>query len=154
MYRRIQRITTLALSLFLVVVGWSVASWAHDLDEIESKLSEKLAASKVAINEELKTTIVASSRLKTGSPDEQAPLQVETAVDDREAGLVNAAKVLRKATQSHRIRIVYKFVGSVSDQSPVRTTFNSASPIRIISAQSLREAGLVHSQDIFQRTTK
>ena len=72
---------------------------------------------------------------------------------DREAGLADAARVLEGATQVQKIRIVFRFTGSVSPVRTQRSTFTSIAPLQVIDAKLEREFGRLEMMNVFQKAT-
>ncbi len=125
MSRRFQHKTTLVWLLTLLVLSWSLASWAQETDEEdEDEASEEESESAAADEDNMETLTVTGSRLKRSTYDNISPLQIIDAEVEREAGLVDTAEILQKSTQASGIQIDLTFTGYVLDNGPAASTIN------------------------------
>ena len=150
MSTRLQPKYTVAWLITLIVFSWSIASTAEKAVENVSEAQKEESESTNALEDEKESLLVTGARLKCTSSFVNSPLRVANIDIDREAGLIDAAKVLQKATQSNKPRIVVVFGGSVSPLRTERSTFNSAAPVQVIDAKLERSFGNVGLRNVFQ----
>lgn len=123
MSRRFQTKTTLVWLLTLLVLSWSVTSWAQETDEEdEDEASEEESESTDAVQEDMEVLTVTGSRLKRTTYNNISPLQIIDAEVEREAGLVDTAEILQKSTQASGVQIDLTFTGYVLDNGPSAST--------------------------------
>lgn len=123
MSRRFQTKTTLVWLLTLLVLSWSVTSWAQETDEEdEDEASEEESESTDAVQEDMEVLTVTGSRLKRTTYNNISPLQIIDAEVEREAGLVDTAEILQKSTQASGLQIDLTFTGYVLDNGPAAST--------------------------------
>ncbi|MCY3885433.1 MAG: TonB-dependent receptor [Gammaproteobacteria bacterium] len=123
MSKRFQPKTTLVWLLTLLVLSWSVASWAQETDEDEEEeASAEESESEETVDEDMETLTVTGSRLKRTTYNNISPLQIIDAEVEREAGLVDTAEILQKSTQASGIQIDLTFTGYVLDNGPAAST--------------------------------
>lgn len=123
MSRRFQPKATLAWLLALIVLSWSLASWAQETDEDEEEdASAEESESEEADDEGMETLTVTGSRLKRTTYNNISPLQIIDAEVEREAGLVDTAEILQKSTQASGLQIDLTFTGYVLDNGPAAST--------------------------------
>lgn len=123
MSRRFQPKATLAWLLTLLVLSWSLASWAQDAEEDEEDdTSAEESESEEADGEDMETLTVTGSRLKRTTYNNISPLQIIDAEVEREAGLVDTAEILQKSTQASGVQIDLTFTGYVLDNGPAAST--------------------------------
>ena len=151
MSTRLQPKYTVAWLITLIVFSWSIASTAEEaaVDTVSETQKEE-SESTNALEDEKESLLVTGARLKCPSSFVNSPLRVANIDIDREAGLIDAAKVLQKATQTNKPRIVVVFGGSVSPLRTERSTFNSAAPVQVIDAKLERSFGNVGLRNVFQ----
>lgn len=147
---RFQKIDRVACLITLIVFSWSSASWAEKVQEDLEEASDEETDLTYTLEAEPEKLPVTGARLKQVTSYINSPLQVISKSFNRETGLVDAAEVFQKATQSSKPRIVVVFVGSVSPLRTERSTFNSTAPVQVIDAKLERSLGNVGLRNVFQ----
>ena len=124
MSRRFQPKTSLVWLLTLLVLSWSVASWAQETDEEDEndETTAEESESEEAVEDDMEVMTVTGSRLKRTTYNNISPLQIIDAEVEREAGLVDTAEILQKSTQASGVQIDLTFTGYVLDNGPAAST--------------------------------
>ena len=122
MFRRLLRKSTIAWLLTCLVLSLSFVTWAQEdeEDDEEEQVEEGEAASEEDPDMEVLT--VTGSRLKRTTYTNISPLQIINSEIEREAGLVDSAEILQKATQTSGQQIDLTFTGYVLDNGPSAST--------------------------------
>jgi len=115
------------LALLLALFG--AAAWAQDTQEEEDEDVRREAAEADAESvaemddpADLDRVVVTGSRLQRETYTSISPLQIITATDSREAGLIDSATILQQSTASAGQQIDLSFTGFVLDNGPGAST--------------------------------
>jgi iron complex outermembrane receptor protein len=85
---------------------------------------EETAGEAMAVDRDVEVVVVTGSRLKRDTYTSVSPLQIITAEVAREAGLVDATKILQESTAAAGVQIDITFSGFVLDEGPGAATAN------------------------------
>ncbi len=99
------------------------------------------------IDDDVEVVVVTGSRLKRDTYTSVSPLQIITAEVSREAGLVDAGKILQESTAAAGVQIDVTFSGFVLDDGPGAVTANlrglgSARTLVLINGRRIAPAGV------------
>ena len=122
MIRKFLNKPTLVWLLGLLVLTWSIGTWAQENDEDDEDAETEEEEEEAADSGPMEVLTVTGSRLKRSTYTNISPLQIITAEVEREAGLVDTAEILQKATQTQGQQIDLTFSGYVLDNGPSAST--------------------------------
>ena len=111
------------ISVFCLALALMLAPPAFAQEE-DADDTEEVVEDGEAIDEETEVVVVTGSRLKRDTYNSVSPLQIITAEVSREAGLVDAGKILQESTASAGVQIDLTFQGFVLDEGPGAVTAN------------------------------
>ena len=141
---------TVAWLITFVVSSWSVALWAQEPHEFPEENTSAEPESMDAIDSGKESSPVRGARLKQTASYINSPLLVTNERVEREAGLLDAAKIFQEATQSETLKTVFVFGGSVTPIETKKSTLGNTAPVQIIDAKRERDMGGLDMKDVFQ----
>lgn len=135
--------SSLQVAILAALLGLSAGTvWAQDAaeeDEDDATETEEAA--------DLDRVVVTGSRLQRETYTSISPLQIITATESREAGLIDSAEILQKSTASAGQQIDLSFTGFVLDNGPGASTVDlrglgAARTLVLINGRRLAPSGV------------
>ena len=122
MFRQKRLIPTIIWFLTLLSLPFATFAFAQDDEDDDDEQAEEEDATQT--DEEMEEVVVTGSRLKRSTYDNISPLQIIDSEVEREAGLLDTADILQKATQAQGQQIDLTYTGYVLDNGPAASTIS------------------------------
>ena len=147
MFRQKRLIPTIIWFLTLLSLPFATLAFAQDDDDDDDDEEQTEEEESTLADEPMEEVTVTGSRLIRTTYNNISPLQIIDTEVEREAGLLDTAEILQKATQAQGQQIDLTYTGYVLDNGPAASTISlrglgAARSLVLINGRRLAPAGV------------